>query len=287
MNNGEMSKKENTVVVACSSSGLDYYHLKHDIYVLQNSVLMAGKMHAEEDLNAFKFNQWLTANPRKLPVTEPTAAGRIVDLFSDFVDAGIEQAIVILPSKHLSAMSDHFHEVMRGIEPNLDVHIFESNTFGFGETILALKAQALVRSGRGVTNILEVLKKTRQRQLSLFGLPDLKAMNRHQKFTCTACENNKKALKPLFYIDADGHVDLVDCFHGEDSLLNAIYKEVTEFSAFSLPTINIIHNADATQSKALSDKLIAMDVECVKHYPASVELATYTGRGYIGVVVEK
>ena len=75
-----------SVVVAMSTSGLDYYPFEHDIRILRLKVILGDETYVDspEFIDHDKFIAWVNNNPDKLPKSAPPSNLELRKFFLEF-----------------------------------------------------------------------------------------------------------------------------------------------------------------------------------------------------------
>ena len=120
------------VVVATSTSCLDYFPGQHDVRILRLHVSLDEQDYLDgQDIRADDFNQWLLDNPGQLARTSPPTFNEIVEFFVDLSAQGYQEALVLTLSSALSQTHQHLLEAKKLFAGTLDILVFDTKTVCF------------------------------------------------------------------------------------------------------------------------------------------------------------
>lgn len=276
-----------TVVVAMSTSGLDYYPFDHDIRILRLKVILGDKTYVDspEFIDNDRFVAWVRENPDKLPKTSPPSRLEITKFFLGLQDEGFEDILFIAMSSALSKTYQQVIDMIPLLQNKVRVHVFNSRTGTFTEGLMALEADKCLKQGMSVEETLRRLEDMRRDSHVMFGVDDLTYMvkNGRLSFTSHFLANLFK-IKPLINVDRDGKAVVAEKIMTTTRTMYAISDRIREITATRDYYVFTLYSGNMELHKQLVDILAERNnLSGLPSYPISPVVTAHAGISGFGV----
>ncbi|CCV64931.1 DegV family protein [Alteracholeplasma palmae J233] len=154
-----------------STSGIDYVKLNIPIEVLRLTVHFDGKEYIDHtEIKANDFYQMMLDKPNADISTSQASAGKVAESYEKLKSEGYTDVIVIAVSSKLSG-SYQGCILAKSMVEGINVHVVDSMSASFGEALLALEAEKMIKDGLEASIIVEKLEKIRD-NINIFFLVD-------------------------------------------------------------------------------------------------------------------
>lgn len=276
-----------TVVVAMSTSGLDYYPFDHDIRILRLKVILGDKTYVDspEFIDNDRFVAWVRENPDKLPKTSPPSRLEITKFFLGLQDEGFEDILFIAMSSALSKTYQQVIDMIPLLQNKVRVHVFNSRTGTFTEGLMALEADKCLKQGMSVEETLRRLEDMRRDSHVMFGVDDLTYMvkNGRLSFASHFLANLFK-IKPLINVDRDGKAVVAEKIMTTTRTMYAISDRIREITATRDYYVFTLYSGNMELHKQLVDILAERNnLSGLPAYPISPVVTAHAGISGFGV----
>ncbi len=222
------------VVVAMSTSGLDYYPFEHDIRILRLKVILGDTTYIDspEFINNDRFVEWVNQNPDKLPKSSPPSRLELIKFFLALQDEGYEDILFIAMSSALSKTYQQVIDMIPLLQGKVRVHVFNSRTGTFTEGLMALEADKCLKQGMTIEQTLERLEEMRRDCHVLFGVNDLTYLVKNGRLSfASQFVANLFKIKPLIQVDREGRAVVADKIMTINRSIIALSDRVREITA--------------------------------------------------------
>ncbi len=222
------------VVVAMSTSGLDYYPFEHDIRILRLKVILGENTYIDspEFINNDRFVEWVNQNPDKLPKSSPPSRLELIKFFLALQDEGYEDILFIAMSSALSKTYQQVIDMIPLLQGKVRVHVFNSRTGTFTEGLMALEADKCLKQGMTIEQTLERLEEMRRDCHVLFGVNDLTYLVKNGRLSfASQFVANLFKIKPLIQVDREGRAVVADKIMTINRSIIALSDRVREITA--------------------------------------------------------
>ncbi len=222
------------VVVAMSTSGLDYYPFEHDIRILRLKVILGENTYIDspEFINNDRFVEWVNQNPDKLPKSSPPSRLELIKFFLALQDEGYEDILFIAMSSALSKTYQQVIDMIPLLQGKVRVHVFNSRTGTFTEGLMALEADKCLKQGMTIEQTLERLEEMRRDCHVLFGVNDLTYLVKNGRLSfASQFVANLFKIKPLIQVDREGRAVVADKIMAINRSIIALSDRVREITA--------------------------------------------------------
>lgn len=276
-----------TVVVAMSTSGLDYYPFDHDIRILRLKVILGDKTYVDspEFIDNDRFVSWVRENPDQLPKSAPPSRLEITKFFLGLQDEGFEDILFIAMSSALSKTYQQVIDMIPLLQNKVRVHVFNSRTGTFTEGLMALEADKCLKQGMSVEETLRRLEDMRRDSHVMFGVDDLTYMvkNGRLSFTSHFLANLFK-IKPLINVDRDGKAVVAEKIMTTTRTMYAISDRIREITATRDYYVFTLYSGNMELHKQLVDILAERNnLSGLPAYPISPVVTAHAGISGFGV----
>lgn len=220
-----MSKK---LVVAMSTSGLDYYPNAHSIRILHLNVTVGEETFVDgETLKADAFEEWLLKNPSGVVKTSPPSDNMLTRFFMKIVDDGYDEVLVVTMSSVLSKTHEYVKQLIPLFADKLRIHVFDSKTGTFAEGLMALEAEQCFNKGMDVESTLTRLRKMRQNNTVMFAVSDLRYLINNGRLSQTAgFFANMLNIKPIIQVTPNGEAVVAEKIMSFNRAMTSLSKHL-------------------------------------------------------------
>lgn len=226
--------KNNTEIWVCSNSALDYLNHPETIRILRSTISFGSSTTIYEDyidMDSDTFYDRLETTPDDIPKTAYVSIGKVDQYFEDAKKRGIKDILVILISGELSGLYAFFEQYAhQHQEDSPRIHPFDSRTLVFAESFMALSAHNMLREGKSVPEVIEVLSTIRDHNHIYFAVDTLKYLVLNGRLSkSSALIGNFLKVKPLLQL-AEGKVVPLEKTRTSKAAIGKLvqrYQEVT------------------------------------------------------------
>lgn len=276
-----------TVVVAMSTSGLDYYPFEHNVRIMRLKVILDKETYLDHpsEFSNEQFIEWVRRHPDSLPHTSPPSRLELTKFFLSLMDEGYEQVLFIAMSSALSKTCQHVKDMLPLLENRIKVHVFDSRTGTFTEGLMALEADKRLQAGWTVEETIAYLDELRASSHVLFGVDDLTYLlkNGRLSFASHFIANLLK-IKPLIKVDRQGRAVVAEKIMTTRRTILGIsdyVRDITATQNFSMFTLY-------SGRRDLHDELVQVlaernNIAGLPAYPISPVVASHAGVSAFGV----
>lgn len=247
-----------TVVVAMSTSGLDYYPFDHDIRILRLKVILGDKTYVDspEFIDNDRFVSWVRENPDQLPKSAPPSRLEITKFFLGLQDEGFEDILFIAMSSALSKTYQQVIDMIPLLQNKVRVHVFNSRTGTFTEGLMALEADKCLKQGMSVEETLRRLEDMRRDSHVMFGVDDLTYMVKNGRLSFAShFFANLFKIKPLIDVDRDGKAIVAEKIMTTTRTMHAISDRIRELTTTRDYYVFTLYSGNMELHKQLVDIL--------------------------------
>lgn len=276
-----------SVVVAMSTSGLDYYPFDHNIRILRLKLVLGKETFADDPkvFNNDQFVDWVNNNPDLLPKSTPPSRLELTKFFVNLMDEGYEDVIFIAMSAVLSKTYQQVIDIIPVFQGKMRIHVFNSRTGTFTEGLMALEADKCLRQGVSVADTITRLEHIRKHTHVMFGVDDLTYLVKNGRLSSTShFFANLFKIKPLINVDREGRAVAVEKIMTSHRTMLAISDRVLaltserDYYAFTLYSGNMV----------LHDEFVAIlneknNLSGLPAYPISPVVGAHVGIGSFGI----
>ncbi len=165
-------------LLICGNSGIDYVNIGYPLEVIRARLIINDKEYEDfVDIKAETFYSMLENNPDLKTTTAQPSTGEIVSKIEKLRDAGYEEIISVIISSKLAGNYNHVKfasEMVSGVK----VHVIDSRSVSFGQTILVLRAVELIKKGWTAEEIVKDIEEYKTRIQIFVLVKDIKYLIR-------------------------------------------------------------------------------------------------------------
>ncbi len=275
------------VVVAMSTSGLDYYPFEHDIRILRLKVILGDTTYIDspEFINNDRFVEWVNQNPDKLPKSSPPSRLELIKFFLALQDEGYEDILFIAMSSALSKTYQQVIDMIPLLQGKVRVHVFNSRTGTFTEGLMALEADKCLKQGMTIEQTLERLEEMRRDCHVLFGVNDLTYLVKNGRLSfASQFVANLFKIKPLIQVDREGRAVVADKIMTINRSIIALSDRVREITATRDYYVFTLYSGDMKIHQDFVDVLADRNnLSGLPAYPISPVVTAHAGISAFGV----
>lgn len=276
-----------TVVVAMSTSGLDYYPFDHDIRILRLKVILGDKTYVDspEFIDNDRFVSWVRENPDQLPKSAPPSRLEITKFFLGLQDEGFEDILFIAMSSALSKTYQQVIDMIPLLQNKVRVHVFNSRTGTFTEGLMALEADKCLKQGMSVEETLRRLEDMRRDSHVMFGVDDLTYMVKNGRLSFAShFFASLFKIKPLIDVDRDGKAIVAEKIMTTTRTMHAISDRIRELTTTRDYYVFTLYSGNMELHKQLVDILAERNnLSGLPAYPISPVVTAHAGISAFGV----
>lgn len=159
--------------VLCTSTGcLEYapkrYLEEHDIGIIRVHLMFNGKEYLEgqglDPVDFYSQLETLQDVKNNLPKTAMPTSSEIKEHFDKAIEQGYEELIVICISSKMGGTYNFIRLMAEEYADKIKIHVIDSKITCFGEGLLAIKADEMIKKGMPTDQILKEIKWMMDRQ---------------------------------------------------------------------------------------------------------------------------
>lgn len=288
----QKNNKAKRIIVAMSTSCLDYHPEPHGIRILRLNVKMGNETFIDgSTLTCDDFQHWLLTHPNELASTSPPSSLVLRKFFVGLMDEGYEEVLFIGMSSALSRTYEHVCNLIPLLESKLTIHAFDSKTGTFTEGLLALEAEKCFNKGWSTKKTLERLEMLREHQQVFFGVDNLTYLvNNGRLSQASGLLASFLKIKPLIEVNRKGEAVVADKIMTTRRVMQHIanrmvpFYETGNYHFFTLYSGTSSTNLHRELQEILAEQL---DLRNLPSYPISPVVAAHIGPHAFGVGIFK
>ena len=227
-----MSKK---LVVAMSTSSLDYYPKTHNVRLLRLNIHIGKETFIDgETMRAEQFEDWLLEHPNETVKTSPPIINVMTRFFLKIADEGYDEVLLITMSSLLSRTYEYLKELLPIFADQLNIYLFDSKSAAFAEGYLALSADQCFCKGWSMEQTITYLEKLRKNNVLFFGINDLSYLVHNGRLSQRASFiANMFNVKPLIQINSQGEAIIMEKILSAPRLMNTMSNHLEHYMQMS------------------------------------------------------
>lgn len=276
-----------SIVVAMSTSGLDYYPFEHDIRILRLRVILGDETYVDspEFINHDKFIAWVNNNPDKLPKSAPPSSLELRKFFLGLLDEGYEDVLVITMSSKLSKTYQQVIDIIPLLQGKMRVHVFNSRSGTFTEGLMALEADKMLKKGHSIQQVLNRLEEIRRLTYVMFGVDDLTYLVKNGRLSfASQFFANLFKIKPLINVDREGRAVVAEKIMTTRRTMLAISDRIRQITASRDYYVFTLYSGDMEIHQEFVDVLAEYNnLSGLPAYPISPVVTAHSGISAFGV----
>ena len=279
------------LVLATSTSCLDYYPIPHDIKMIRITIFIDGKAYADgSEILANDFYKLLRENKDLLPTTSQPSVGELIEMFNDLQKEGYEELFIVTISKKLSGTFNALSLAAQEFEGNMKISVYDSHNVFSTEGHYALLADKMFKEGKTTEDIIKVLDDLRTKASIFFVCEDLNNLIKNGRLTgAKAFFGKLLKIKPVLQVIETGQIISIDKQRTTQKAIDAMLDAAEKFIAGRKFTLYSVYTSMelCNRVKSAFDARFG-ETECVT-LPGSPVVGAHIGPygAGIGIIVEE
>lgn len=272
-----MGKK---LVVAMSTSCLDYHPEPHNVRILRLNISLDGKTYIDGDtLKADDFQQWMIQSPQSLATTSPPSRLDLTKFFLRIADEGYDEVLFIAMSTALSKTYYKVQEIIPTVRSCLTIHLFDSKTATFTEGFMALEADRCLSQGMTMAQTLNHLYQMRMNNIVMMGVSNLYYLIQNGRLSsASGFIANMLQIKPLVQINEDGQIIVAEKIMTTRRAMQNLSDRIAELPSKEQSMIYTLYSGSPELHRDFTEMLAERNgLDNLPAYPISPVVAAHIG----------
>lgn len=277
--------KNKIALITCSNSCIDYIDHDYDIRTFRSSLHINDEDYLDFiDITVDEFYQKLEDDRSLLPKTSYFPIGGMIQMYKELVNEGYTKAIVITISKKLSGTYSSAKTAANSVD-NLDITVFDSETFAFPQAKMALTAAKMINENKDIDSIIHELEFIRDNNKVYLAVYTLNYLIKNGRLSnASGFIGNTIKIKPVISV-IDGKIEIVDKIRtfkkATDKIITRYLEETEELDVEPF----IIHANNPEMRDYIIEKLKENDTSLkkVSSLPLSPVIGSHSGPKTIGL----
>ena len=250
---------------------------------------LEGKEYIDDLGQTFDYQWFLEVlKENKQPATTQINVGQYAEWFHPYV----EQGIPLLYVGFSSGLSGSYNSSLQAVAllkeeyEHVEIYCVDTKNASLGTGMLAMQAAALQKAGKTIQETVAWLEQYKMHLRSWVTVNDLKHLERGGRISkAAAAFGSLLSVKPIIYVDTEGHLENVDKVRGRNKAIHKIVAETTNDLDLSL--INhfyVAHSGDdEVVTKVVKQLQEAYPETPISQFPLGPTIASHTGYGCIAL----
>jgi EDD domain protein, DegV family len=250
---------------------------------------LEGKEYIDDLGQTFDYQWFLEVlKENKQPATTQINVGQYAEWFRPYV----EQGIPLLYVGFSSGLSGSYNSSLQAVAllkeeyEHVDIYCVDTKNASLGTGMLVMQAAALQKAGKTIQETVAWLEQYKMHLRSWVTVNDLKHLERGGRISkAAAAFGSLLSVKPIIYVDTEGHLENVDKVRGRNKAIHKIVAETTNDLDLSL--INhfyVAHSGDdEVVTKVVKQLQEAYPETPISQFPLGPTIASHTGYGCIAL----
>lgn len=274
------------LVVAMSTSCLDYHPYQHNIRILRLSIELGNRRYIDGlSLKNGDFQNWMLENPQALAKTSPPSRLEITKFFLKIMDEGYREVLFVGMSEALSKTCARVREIIPLFEGKMIIRVFDSRSGTFIEGMMALEADRCFKKGLSMEQTLSRLDELRSDCQVMFGVSDLSYLLYNGRLSrVSGFVANLLRLKPLIHINRRGEAEVAERIMTTARAMRVLSDRVARVLEHGSYSVFTLYSGDLELHRDLEDILESRNqLRHLPSYPISPVVAAHIGPHAFGV----
>lgn len=273
------------IVVATSTSCLDYYKHDHNIEIIRIKLDISGKLYSDGlDMTADNFYKFLEENPTVVPKTSQPPIGELLEFFEGLKEKGYDEVFVTTISSKFSGVFNGIYQCSKILEDSMTIVPFDTKTVCFNEGMFALKAAEMLENNKSFAEISECLEEMRKKNTIFFAVDTLDFLVKNGRLSGAAgFFGALLKIKPLLQVMEDGTIIAIEKIRTTKKALEAVCDKVNSYLANGKCDIHVVYTGTALRDyflNLLAEKCNLNNIVC---HPCTPIVGCHVGPNAIGV----
>lgn len=263
----------NYVIFTDANSDMDAVMVeKTGVEVLPMRFSIAGKEYYnwpdKREMTSQEFYRLIRSG--EMSSTTQTNAIEFEDLFRPFLEQGTDVLYIGFSSGLSGTLnaSRMAAEALAAEFPNARVHIVDTLSITYGQTLLVMKAAEMKRAGCSLEEVAAWVEQNKLKTAHWFTVDDLNFLKRGGRLSGTAALfGTMLSMKPVLKLNDEGKIVAVDKIRGRKNSLNRLIDELEKTIDTTLGSTVYVAHADCGQeaeevAAEISRRLPSVTAEC-------------------------
>jgi len=274
-------------IVACSTSGLDYWPGYEEIRIARTTITMDGKEYLDGlTIHPREFYDQLD-NLQDVPKTSQPSTGHLLEIFEEMKSQGYTDIIYISISDQLSGTYQAVC-MTKDLVEGVNIHPFNTKTATFVHGFMATEAYRLAKEGKSVEEILAYLEYLRDNDRIFFMVDDLKYLVKNGRLSNVASViANMLKIKPLLEIGDDGKIVATEKIRTTKKAIDRVVDSFLEDTnnGINAKFIFILQTDAKEHVEYVKERLreAGIDTSTLIDAPVSPGIGCHVGKGVVGI----
>ena len=279
------------IIVDTSTGCLDYFENQYNIPIVRINLYFGEESYKDGvDIKAPEFYARLREE-KSLPQTSQPSLGYLNDFFSDLVDEGYEEVIVLSLSSQLSGTYNGINNIKRMLADKIRIVVFDTKTVCFNEGYMAYNAAKWLDEGISTDEIIKRLEYMRDNNAIYFCLNSLEYLVKNGRLSNAAgMIATMLKIKPLLKVQEEGKIVVEEKIRTLSKALQTVVDSVYEKVNGKKHTL-ILHYTEYTETSLELKRLLKLKMPDSKviEMPTTPVIGTHIGYdgGGIGYFIEE
>ena len=250
---------------------------------------LEGKEYIDDLGQTFDYQWFLEClKEYKQPATTQINIGQYAEQFRPYV----EQGIPLLYVGFSSGLSGSYNSSLQAVAllkeeyENVEIYCVDTKNASLGTGMFVMQAAALQKAGKSIEETVAWLEQYKMHLRSWVTVNDLKHLERGGRISkAAAAVGSLLSVKPIIYVDTEGHLENVGKVRGRNKALNKIVEETK--NELDLSLINhfyVAHSGDdEAVNKVIQQLKDAYPDTPITQFPLGPTIASHTGYGCIAL----
>ena len=256
---------------------------EHNIYLLPLKIIYPGKEY--KDRIEIKPEEVYARMPEEVPFTSMPSAGEVIEILEELRRKGFGEVLAVLISSGLSSTHDIFKAIAQQIE-NLKVEVFDSLSLSIGLGFLVSEAAEQIKKNCSLREVVEHLKKARDRIEVYYVIPTLQYLRRGGRIGFVeGTVGELLNIKPIISVNQEGKYFTFAKARGRRASLQKLVETARERIGNKLVDLAVMHGGASQEAEEIMSQLKSLLPRLRKTVFGQISpaLGVHTGPGLVGV----
>ena len=219
------------LVLATSTSCLDYYKEPHDVKMIRIRIIIDGASYLDgSEMKATDFYKILRENEDILPTTSQPSVGELIEMFEGYQNDGYEELFIVTISQKLSGTYNSIKVAASEFEGTMKINVYDSNNVFSTEGHYALVADKMYKEGKSTAEVIKVLDELQPKSTIYFVTEDLNNLIKNGRLTgAKAFFGKLLKIKPLLQVIGTGQIVSIDKQRTTPKAIESMLENATKF----------------------------------------------------------
>lgn len=274
------------LVDSCTDVPQEYID-RHHIYFVPITIIYRDREYKDKlEITAQEVYDRLET---EIPRTSLPSSESIVEAYRQIAEDGYEKLIVITIASALSGTNNLMHLLAKDVK-NLDIHIVDTKSIGFGAGTQAVLAADLIAQGESFESLCEKIDYSVKNSRILFCLSTLEYLARGGRIgKVSAVLGSLLNIKPIITCNEEGSYSIAARVRGRAAAIaETINLAAAEARKHIACTVAVVEGSAADEAKKVIEEVKRRipNIKLFIESNVSPALVVHTGPGLIGISVQ-